>query len=65
MFWRQEGGVYMANKKGFASMDKTRQREIAQMGGRAAQAKGTAHRFTSEEAKLAGEKGGRRKRTMQ
>lgn len=54
----------MATKRGFASMDKTRQREIAQMGGRAAQAKGTAHRFTSEEAKLAGEKGGRRKRTM-
>lgn len=43
-------------------MDKTRQREIAQLGGRAAQATGKAHRFTTEEAKLAGQKGGKRAR---
>lgn len=33
--------------------------EVSQMGGRAAHAKGKAHEFSSEEAKIAGEKGGR------
>lgn len=45
--------------RGFASMDKTRQREIAASGGRAAHEQGTAHEWTSEEAKIAGAKGGR------
>lgn len=51
-------------KKGFASMDPQRQREIASMGGRTAHSRGTAHEFTSEEAREAGRKGGsaRRKR---
>jgi hypothetical protein len=40
--------------RGFASMDPDRQREIASEGGRAAHAKGTAHEFTSEEARRAG-----------
>ena len=40
--------------RGFASMDPQRQREIASEGGRAAHAKGTAHEFTSEEARRAG-----------
>lgn len=53
------------SRRGFASMDKAKQRLIAQKGGRAAHAKGTAHRFTSEEARLAGEKGGRRSRFQQ
>jgi len=50
----------MANtsKRGFASMDATKQREIASKGGRAAHAKGTAHEFTSDEARVAGRKGG-------
>jgi general stress protein YciG len=50
----------MANtsKRGFASMDPTKQREIASKGGRAAHAKGTAHEFTSDEARVAGRKGG-------
>jgi hypothetical protein len=39
--------------------DKKRQREIASAGGKAAHAKGTAHKFTSAEAKRAGRKGGR------
>jgi hypothetical protein len=39
-------------------MDANRQREIASKGGRAAHAKGTAHQFTSEEAREAGRKGG-------
>lgn len=51
----------MANtsRRGFASMDPNRQRRIASMGGRAAHAKGTAHEFTSEEARIAGRKGGK------
>ena len=44
--------------RGFASMDAERQREIARKGGRAAHEKGTAHEFTSEEAREAGRKGG-------
>jgi general stress protein YciG len=39
-------------------MDRDKQREIASMGGRAAHEKGTAHEFTSEEAREAGRKGG-------
>jgi len=46
-------------KRGFASMDPERQREIASRGGKAAHEKGTAHEFTSEEAKEAGRKGGK------
>jgi general stress protein YciG len=45
-------------KRGFAAMDAARQRAIASAGGRAAHAKGTAHEFTSEEAREAGRKGG-------
>lgn len=46
------------SKRGFASMDPAKQREIASKGGRAAHAKGTAHEFTSDEARVAGRKGG-------
>lgn len=48
--------------RGFASMDRDKQRAIASMGGKAAQAKGVAHRWNSVEAKLAGAKGGSTKR---
>jgi general stress protein YciG len=44
--------------RGFASMDRVKQREIASKGGKAAHAKGTAHEWTSEEAREAGRKGG-------
>ena len=44
--------------RGFAAMDQTKQREIARRGGLAAQALGTAHRFSPEEARRAGRKGG-------
>jgi uncharacterized protein len=47
------------SRRGFASMDPEKQREIASKGGHAAHAKGTAHEFTSEEAREAGRKGGR------
>ncbi len=44
--------------RGFASMDRNKQRQIASKGGKAAHLKGTAHEWTSEEAREAGRKGG-------
>ena len=46
------------SRRGFASMDPARQREIASKGGRAAHEKGTAHEWSSDEARSAGRKGG-------
>jgi general stress protein YciG len=46
------------SRRGFASMDKDKQRRIASKGGRAAHEKGTAHEFTPDEAREAGRKGG-------
>ena len=45
--------------RGFASMDENKQREIASRGGRTAHAQGTAHKFSPEEAREAGRKGGK------
>lgn len=45
-------------KRGFAAMDPERVKAIASAGGKAAHAAGTAHRFTTEEARAAGTKGG-------
>jgi uncharacterized protein len=47
-----------ARGRGFASMDSEKQRSIASLGGRAAHQHGTAHEFSSEEAREAGRKGG-------
>jgi general stress protein YciG len=44
--------------RGFAAMDRTKVSEIASKGGKAAHAAGTAHQFTSDEARNAGRKGG-------
>jgi general stress protein YciG len=44
--------------RGFASMDRHKQREIASKGGKAAHEKGTAHEWSSDEARAAGRKGG-------
>jgi uncharacterized protein len=44
--------------RGFAAMDRGRQKEIARKGGKAAHEKGTAHEFTADEARAAGRKGG-------
>ena len=64
-----EGGVKRKPSRGFAAMDPQRQREIASRGGKAAHQKGTAHEWTSEEAREAGRKGGmashRRKQEQQ
>jgi hypothetical protein len=57
---KQSGGNQGASQgggtknRGFASMDPARQREIASEGGKAAHQKGTAHEFTSDEARRAG-----------
>jgi hypothetical protein len=51
----QQGGQ-TSGGRGFAGMDRERQREIASQGGRAAHASGNAHQFTSEEARAAGSK---------
>src|SRR4029434_7353430 len=65
---RQEVSVAKEDR-GFASMDRAKQREIASKGGKAAHQKGTAHEWTSEEAREAGRKGGmashRRKQEQQ
>jgi len=45
--------------KGFASMDPERQKEIARRGGKAAHESGHAHRFSTAEARAAGQKGGK------
>ncbi len=44
--------------RGFAAMDRKRVSEIASKGGKAAHAAGTAHQFSSDEARNAGRKGG-------
>ncbi|MBI3050212.1 MAG: hypothetical protein HYY76_18095 [Acidobacteria bacterium] len=50
-------------------MDRAKQREIASKRGKAAHQKGTAHEWTSDEAREAGRKGGmashRRRKEMQ
>ncbi|HKC80053.1 MAG TPA: KGG domain-containing protein [Gemmatimonadaceae bacterium] len=55
---RATGSVSRKTPRGFAAMDPQAQRAIAAKGGRAAHQKGTAHEFTSEEARVAGRKGG-------
>jgi len=50
--------VTNASRRGFASMDADKRRQIASKGGRAAHDKGTAHEFTPGEAREAGRKGG-------
>ena len=49
-------------RRGFASMSREKQREIASKGGRAAHEKGTAHEWSQEEAQAAGRKGGQTSR---
>ena len=55
---RNNGGQMTTGKRGFASMDRNRQREIASKGGKLAHLRGMAHEWTSEEAREAGRKGG-------
>lgn len=61
-FWNRDvqerGGNVAMKDRGFASMDRNKQRAIASKGGKSAHAKGTAHEWTTEEARAAGRKGG-------
>lgn len=54
----ESGSTRSRSNRGFASMDREKQREIASKGGRAAHQKGTAHEFDAGEARAAGRKGG-------
>jgi general stress protein YciG len=45
-------------RRGFAALDEATRKRIASLGGHAAHAKGMAHQYTAEEARLAGRKGG-------
>lgn len=51
-------GKSVKSTRGFAAMDPQRQRDIASEGGRAAHEQGKAHKFTPDEAREAGRKGG-------
>lgn len=53
-------GKYTGRPRGLAAMSLERRREIASMGGRTSQARGTAHQWTAEEASAAGKKGSAR-----
>jgi general stress protein YciG len=46
------------SRRGFASMDPSEQRRIASEGGKASHASGQGHKWTAEEARAAGRKGG-------
>jgi len=59
---QEQGETRRKERRGFASMSPEKQREIASKGGRAAHMKGTAHEWSSEEARAAGRKGGRASR---
>lgn len=48
--------------RGFAAMDPAEQRRIASEGGKASHESGRGHRFTSDEARAAGRKGGQASR---
>ena len=54
--YQQATRVY--RPRGFAAMSSEKQKAIASKGGKTAHSKGTAHQFTSEEARRAGKIGG-------
>ena len=59
--WLEElskGDAVGKEDRGFASMDREKQREIASKGGKVAHEKGRAHQWSREEARAAGRKGG-------
>jgi uncharacterized protein len=47
-----------AKRRGFATMDPARVRDLGRRGGKAAHLAGTAHEFSADEARAAGRKGG-------
>ena len=59
---RRTGDATSTSRKGFASMDAERQRELASKGGKASHVSGKGHQWTSEQAREAGRKGGQTSR---
>jgi len=55
---RGDGSNGRKSNRGFAAMSPERQKQIASEGGRAAHRLGVAHEWSSEEARMAGRKGG-------
>jgi general stress protein YciG len=55
----EAGEAAVKRPRGFAAMDRKLVSDIARKGGKAAHSAGTAHEFTTEEARIAGQKGGR------
>ena len=55
---RPANRVGAKSRRGFAAMDVETQRRIASQGGRASHESGRGHRFSTEEARDAGRKGG-------
>lgn len=53
------GGAYPKLRRGFAVISKDKQREIASAGGKTVQSQGKARRWTADEARAAGSKGGK------
>ena len=53
-----ERAPVIKQRRGFAAMDPEKTRAIARMGGKAAHAAGTAHKWDAEAAREAGRKGG-------
>jgi hypothetical protein len=45
-------------RRGFAAMEPEKQKQIARKGGQAAHKQGVAHRWSTDEAREAGKKGG-------
>ena len=56
--FRDERSNGRKSSRGFAAMSPERQKQIASEGGRAAHRLGVAHEWSSEEARMAGRKGG-------
>jgi general stress protein YciG len=56
--WLERLNKMSKQKRGFALMDKDKQRAIASKGGKAAHKKGTTHEWDKVSASIAGKKGG-------
>lgn len=57
-FARDEASGRKTSNRGFAAMDREKQKRIASEGGRAAHRQGVAHEWNRDEAREAGRKGG-------
>jgi general stress protein YciG len=55
---RSQPGNGRTSNRGFAAMSPEKQKQIASEGGRAAHRQGVAHEWNSDEARMAGRKGG-------